>query len=177
MAIVVVLDKPCIRKSSQSGLHHRQFADPRVIVGKFGGAYMTKARTPLAFARPHLPAAAGRGEKRIAQIACEGGTERGDRRENHAARFEFDNSQMIIDIDRKSMISSGFEELMNLCDGERSRGRLRACRRGRLDPGHRFGSHVFLTRGRGWGAASGIVGTPPFSSSFASSPGSGIDAA
>ena len=118
MAIVVALDKSRVGKSGQSGLYDRQFADSRVIIGERRGADRAEARPPLALARPNEPAAAGLREQRIAEIAGERSAERGHRRENDAAGFEFNDSQMIIDIDRKPMISRTFQKLMYLRDGK-----------------------------------------------------------
>lgn len=114
MAIVVGRFKFRVGKSGQSGLHHRQFADSCVIIGERCGADLAKARPSLAFNRADMPAAAGRRQKRVTQIASEGRAKRGDRRENHIARFQLYDSQMVVNIDRKPMISGAFEELVNL---------------------------------------------------------------
>ena len=113
MAIVVALDKSRIRKSGQGGLHDGQFADPGVIIGDRRGADGAKAWPPLALTRPHLPAAAGLREQRVAEIARERPAERAGGGKDDTARFEGNDSQMIIDIDRKPMISRAFEQLMN----------------------------------------------------------------
>ena len=67
MAIVVVLDKPRVGKSGQSGLYDGQFADSRVIVVQLRLPHLPEARPRLTLAGAHLPAAAGLVQQRLAE--------------------------------------------------------------------------------------------------------------
>ena len=90
MAIVGRVFKLGARKSRQSGFHHRQFADARIIVRQLRVAHLAKAGTPRPFARAHMPTAAGAVQQRLTQPPRKIGIECGNRRKNKRAGFKTD---------------------------------------------------------------------------------------